>query len=441
MYHIKHFEDDFHFYKIWKIDCCIGGPGDGPLSRVVNFFWFAIGGMATVSGGPFTPALLGQSLMRGTVGGTVQLIGNDAAILEANEARKDLPCSVTPVKPVLGFDLRFHSGYDITIPLREISGDGDNLTIIFRVTSASAKDSPFYFSQRYTVPEIEEDAKGDAYLGGGFDVGEGDYHVDWMMRDRVERVCSSSWDVTAALNARDQGIKLAIIPNTIDTSDAEFFKEEPPVTRLQPEDAFKVKVLINFAPQMGSAATMQPIDTSALVSILRNISREPRIYKFSIVAFNMNEQRVVYRQDDADQIDFPKLGKALSSLKFGMVDYKKLADPHSGSDFLSKLVMEELGNSKADAVIFAGPKVSLNDNVPMDTLKELTSVSFPVFYLNYNLSPVSNPWRDPIGNIVKRLRGYEYTITRPRDLWTSWSDVMSRIVKLKLTTTVAASSH
>ena len=64
------------------------------------------------------------------------------------------------------------------------------------------------------------------------------------------------------------------------------------MTRLSTDDAFKVKVLINFAPQQGSAASMQPIDTSALVSILRNISREPRICKFSVVAFNMNEQRV-----------------------------------------------------------------------------------------------------------------------------------------------------
>ena len=87
--------------------------------------------------------------------------------------------------------------------------------------------------------------------------------------------------------------------------------------------------LINFAPQETGAAAMQPIDTSALVSILRNISREPRICKFSIVAFNMNEQRVVYRRDDMDQIDFPELGKALSSLKLGIVDYSKLAQPHS----------------------------------------------------------------------------------------------------------------
>ncbi|HWF10380.1 MAG TPA: hypothetical protein VG297_18055 [Bryobacteraceae bacterium] len=386
--------------------------------------------------------IFSQTLMRAsTFGGTVQLIGNDSAVLDAEEQKKDLPCTVTPVKPILGFDLRFHSGYEIAMPLHEIAGDGDTLTIIFRVTSATAKDSPYYFSQKYTVPEIDDDARGDAWLGGGFDIGEGDYHVDWMMRDRIERVCSSNWDITAALSGKDQNVKLAIGANTIDTADQEFFKEEPPVTRMDPSEAFKVKVLINFAPQQGAAASMQPIDTSALVSILRNISREPRICKFSVVAFNMNEQRVLYRQDDADQIDFPRLGKALASLKLGMIDYKKLTDPHSGSDFLAKLVLDELGSNKADAVIFAGPKVGLNDNIPPDSLKDLTNVSYPVFYMNYNLLPQQNPWRDPIGNVVKRLRGYEYTITRPRDLWTSWTDIMSRIVKLKLVSSVATSSQ
>ena len=117
-----------------------------------------------------------------------------------------------------------------------------------------------------------------------------------------------------------------------------------------------MKILINFAPQETGAAAMQPIDTSALVSILRNISREPRICKFSVVAFNMNEQRVVYRRDDMDQIDFPELGKALSSLKLGIVDYRKLSQPHAGTDFLTTLMQNELGNNNTDAVIFAGPK-------------------------------------------------------------------------------------
>src|SRR5579863_7743479 len=80
-----------------------------------------------------------QILIRGSAfGGAVQLIGNDAAVLDTAESKKDLPCTVTPVKPILGFDLRFHSEYQITIPLKELSGNGDTLTIVFRVASATA---------------------------------------------------------------------------------------------------------------------------------------------------------------------------------------------------------------------------------------------------------------------------------------------------------------
>ncbi len=411
------------------------------MSRAKFFSCVILGGLMANPGRLFPQVLMRAS----TAGGTVQLIGNDGAVLDAGETRKDLPCTVTPVKPAIGFDLRFHSGYDIAIPLRELAGDGDILTVIFRVTSASAKGgpdlaSPAYFSQKYTVPDLEADASGDAYLGGGFDVGEGDYHVDWMMRDRIERICASSWDISASLSSRDQNMKLAIARNSIETSDQSFFKEEPSVTRIA-DSPLKVKILLNFAPQQGYASSMQPIDTSALISILRNISREPSICRFSVVAFNLNEQRIVYREDNSDRIDFPGLGKALSSLKLGIVDYKKLADPHSESAFLTKLIVDELGANDADAVIFAGPKVSLNENVPIDSLKELSSVSYPVFYMNYNLSPQQNPWRDPIGNVVKHLRGSEYTISRPRDLWTSWSDIMSRIVKLKLVPVGATSSQ
>ncbi len=393
--------------------------------------------------GLLSPArLFSQLMMRAlSPGGTVKLIGNDAAVLDTEEIKKDLPCTVTPVKPILGFDLRFHSGFEILLPLRELAGEGDTLTIIFRVTSSAARESPYYFTQKYNVPEIDADAKGDTYLQGGFDVGEGDYHIDWMMRDRMERVCSFNWDVTAALAGKDQGVKLAIEPASIESADVEFFKEDPPVARVKPDQAYKVKVLINFAPQQSFASTMLPVDMSALTSILRNISRDPMIGKFSVVAFNMNEQRVVYRQDDSDQIYFPQLGKALGSLKLGMIDYKKLSDPHSGSDFLATFVSDELRNNHSDAVIFAGPKVNLDDNSALDNLKDLSSVPYPVFYMNYNLAPQQNPWRDSIGSLVKRLRGYEYTISRPRDLWTSWSDIMGHISKLKLVTASPASSH
>ena len=49
-----------------------------------------------------------QTLLMGS-GGAVRIVNTDMAVLEIPEPRKDLPCTVVPSKPVLGFDLRFHA--------------------------------------------------------------------------------------------------------------------------------------------------------------------------------------------------------------------------------------------------------------------------------------------------------------------------------------------
>src|ERR1700732_5167618 len=179
--------------------------------------------LGVLFGGPSGP-LSGQALIPG---GGFRLFTSDAAILESQEVRKDIPCSVTPVKPVLGFDLKFHSGYEVSIPLRELAGDGNQLTMIFRVVPEKSPDEPVFLSQRMSVPVIDEEAKGDAYLQGTFEVGEGKYHVDWLMRDRSEHVCSANWEVEASLPAKDKDMALDIAPSTVHPSENEPFKDEP----------------------------------------------------------------------------------------------------------------------------------------------------------------------------------------------------------------------
>jgi len=386
---------------------------------------------------------LAQTLLTQDGSGIVRIFNTDMAVLEAGEPRKDLPCLVLSDRPTLGFDLRFHSGYDVSVPMRDLAGSENLLTILFRVIPENQKDEPTYFVQRARVPEIAEDAKGEAYLQGSFDVGEGRYHVDWLMRDRSERVCSGYWDIEASLAQRDRQMQLVVQPGRVQPTQPEFFKDEPPVERIQTEPPLNVKVLLNYAPQNAGAAALQPVDTAALVSILRSISREPRISKFSLVAFNLNEQRVIYRQDDADKIDFPKLGEAVKTLKLGTVDVQRLSNKNGEAQFLADLIRKEIGSEKnpPDAVIFAGPKAMLDSNVQPDALREVGEVQFPVFYMNYNLHPQQAPWRDSIGNAVRFLKGYEYTISRPRDLWFAVSEMVSRIVKSKHGRSISASSE
>src|ERR1700691_3792152 len=95
----------------------------------------------------------GQAPVHGS-GENIRIVNTDMAVLEMQEVRNDLPCSVTPRKPVLGFDLRFHAGYDVDVPLKELSGSENELTILFRVPPASHKDDPTYFVQHIHVPSL-----------------------------------------------------------------------------------------------------------------------------------------------------------------------------------------------------------------------------------------------------------------------------------------------
>ena len=374
-----------------------------------------------------------QNLMRAPdEGESIQILPSDLAVLESEDLRKDLPCSVTQRKPELGFDLRFHAGYEVTVPMQELSGSGDLLTVVFRVYAGSDKLHPVFFAQHFKVPTIEDDAKGDAYLRGQLDLGPGAYHVDWLMRDRSERFCSSGWDMNADLNPHDKPIPLFLPEQGIDETLPEPFVNDTPVpTRGAPDGLLNVKLLVNFAPQSQSAASLQRTDVDALVTILKEIQRDPRIGRISLVAFNITESRVVYRQEAADHIDFPALGKALRTMHLGTVNVQnlnKLAAPA----FLENLVETEVGApGRPDAVIFAGPKAMLDADVPPDDLRRIGDIECPVFYLNYNLDPQGAPWKDSISHVIRAFRGIEYTISRPRDVWFSTADVLGRIVRFK----------
>jgi hypothetical protein len=360
------------------------------------------------------------------------ILPSDLAVLEAGDERKDLPCNLTAQKPELGFDLRFHTGYQVTVPLRELSGEGDLLTIVFRVYPDGAKNNPSFFVQHFTVPEIEEDAKGDTILDGIVDVGEGSYHVDWLMRDRSERFCSSSWDFDARLSAKDKPMSLFINTREISQVRAQPFVNGPlaRVETARPE-GLNLKILVNFAPQLQGAAAMRRTDVDALVTILKEIERDPNVTKISLVAFNINETRVVYRQETADRIDYPALGKALESMKLGTVKVQNLAK-NSDTDFLENLIQTEMGGaSHPDAVIFAGPKAMLNGDVPQDDLRRIGDIECPVFYLNYNLDPQAMPWKDSISRAIRVFRGIEFTISHPRDVWFSTTEMLGRIRRYK----------
>jgi len=361
--------------------------------------------------------------------GLVRIINDDVAVLESVENRADLPCRVDPVEPELGFDMRFHAGYSVSIPLRNLAGAGDQLRLLMRISPLEKPERQLYLVDRFSVPPIEEDAKGEASLPGRYTLGPGRYKVDWLMRNRAERVCSAHWEIEADLDEDDRAQPLTLPANTVAQRPDDPFEEQHPVPRAEPNQLAHLKILVNFSPADPSESALKPWDVEAIVAMLRNIAREPQVGRFSVVAFNMQQEQVIYRADNVERLDFPALGDAVSNIKLGVIDYRRLLDPHSATRFLTTLLTEQLGpqHPEPDAIVIVGPKLMLDKNIPQEALRQAGTANCPIFYLNYNSNPRKNPWRDAIGVALKVYRGFEYSIRAPRDLGAALSDMMFRL--------------
>lgn len=371
----------------------------------------------------------GQTLLRPSLDdGELRIVATDLAILSGSENRDDLPCQVTPLDPRLRFDLQYQAGYRVTMPLKALAGSGNSLRVLIRVKPLDGSSEPTYFTDRFDVPAIEEDSKGEAALPGSYMLGPGEYKIDWLMRDRAEKVCASHW--TVETNALEDFEELASVgrPYTVGPKEQEVFLAEPPVQKASTGGRY-VKLIVNFTPPDPTDVRMKPYDLQNLVAMLRAISREPQIGSFSVIAFNMQEERVIFEEHDVSRINFPALGDAVDSIQGGQIEFSQLQDEESDTRFLSGLIQEHLSpqERRPDAVIFVGPKLMLERKISGKMLAQAGAVNSPVFYFVYNSNPRSNPWKDTISTVLKAYKGLEYTITLPKDLGKAMSDMMFRL--------------
>jgi hypothetical protein len=362
--------------------------------------------------------------------GPVRLLPSDITVLKAEDRRLDLPCTVKPIIPTLGFDFNFHLGYEALIPFHQLTRT-DSLTVVVRITPESASrenadKKAMYFLQRRLFQSANRAVTGDAQVRGGFQSGSGKYQIDWLIRDDSERFCSAHWQVSAETRGKDREVGLRLNSGAVIPEKTELFDNEPPVQRQGTRD-LKVLVLVHVAPQVSGASHMKFEETALLTSIVRSIAREPNIGAYSIAAFNLERNEILYRATSSPQIDFQALAEGVKRLEFNVMDARSLRDRAPGSGVLGDLLAAEVEKNHPDAVIFVGPKMTENSWSAHRVSKEQGAPRCPIFYLHYSADPTLILSKDPIVSAVKVYKGFEYTIRKPHDLFTAWSKVMSHI--------------
>lgn len=350
------------------------------------------------------------------------------------EYRRDFPCSVTLIKPDLGFDFAFHSGYDVVMPVNALVNAGNELNIVLKISKQDSRDNvPYYGTQKVPVPipSVQMNSKGNAEVRGYFLLGEGRYHVEWGMTDQRSRACTSSWDFETKVPPKHAAMSAWIQTAAVQGVSDMWFDEKPHIDRVPQAEVLGVDIIVNFAPQHEDSVTLDGHDLECVIAMLRRIVSDPHIGSCSVVACSLATQQVLYRQENAADIDFPALGAALNNLHLGLVDVKDLA-ANSPEQFAANLVNEQSRKRGRDALLIIGPNTGPTSTRRqiLETVKDLDR---PVFYLSYNAEPLSSPWRDLIGNLVRHKHGVEYTITQPEDLFKAWSEIISRIAQTRHT--------
>ena len=327
---------------------------------------------------------------------------------------RPISCRVRNFPPFLGFEFRFLTGYVAEIPLREIRGPANRFLLRVGVNPLWPEAAEgVYFSRRFEVDEIAEDRSGAIQFSGSFAAGEGVYEVMWHLQDGFGRFCTARWTVDARRSKKDRDVELTLAPGEIAPSLVYLFREETPIPPDPAGKKLRVKLLVSMDVRGRRRVTIPIWRYAPVLSILRVMARHPALAEFSVVAFSLDDQQVLFEQDYQDVIDFPALGETLEQLTPGTVTYGQLGKKKE-QEFFAALLEKELGeDEKSDAFIFVGWDLRIGKKVAKETIRGLELSPAPVFYLN----PATwRNWRGLLGHAVKALGGTRYRVRRPRDL-------------------------
>jgi hypothetical protein len=332
-------------------------------------------------------------------------------------APNSLKCYIEKWKPFLDFALRFQSGYVLHCRLGVFEGKKATVVTYLRVTPEGK--TPTLLGSGFSLPEITPDMrvgnnpiklKQEIETSGIFSIGEGVYSVEIMAMDDRGRACRKRWKIHAASTHSQRRVHLAIQPLTVQAFDRRAW-EAPPS---QHSGGIRLTVLLDAAPINHYQSHLRAWDRTFLLECIYSLLRQMPYKSVRLVAFNLDQQREIFRHDPFDDAAFLDLSRALREIETATVSVQALKNRNS-PEFLTSLANQELiAVDSSDAVIFLGP----NSRIDAQTRPELLTRkpdSPPFFYFEY-IPGAGGAFPDSIQFLMKALDGRTFQIHSPAEL-------------------------
>lgn len=321
----------------------------------------------------------------------------------------ELKCSIRKYNPRLSFSLRYWSGYEVTIPARELqSGPAARLEILLRATPRDG--SPRYFFQRRPLPQLPEDPRArkrvDLFASGGLALGVGEYHLSLQVSDSSGRVCRGAWRVVAPPSKAP----LRMEPGEVSDGSADRWRGMP-----AKNSSGLITVFLHAAPVFPrrTLTRLSPWDTAVLLGSLTSLLDSLPFGKARVTAYNLDNREVLFTDPDFGPDGLTKLAERLEAINLGLISADVLRRS-SPSDLLGELLESELRNpEKADVIVFLGPLSRYFKKTPPEwkRYRELLPETFGVAVF-----PRFGSTGDIIQSIVKAAGGSTVLVYQPSDL-------------------------
>jgi hypothetical protein len=256
-------------------------------------------------------------------------------------------CAVFPVKPRTLFSLRFEAGYLVRLP-STLSGVPERQWIaLTRITPKGNQDQPVYLSQ-VVQSSIDHEPK----VEGSYWLGEGRYAVELLVFDSRGDVCRKDWGIDAHMSPAAAGFKPILAAGEIGGS-----RETARTTRTSTKSLARVTILLHAASILQNQTLLNKLDKAMLLDGLVALMEELPSGSVRLVAFNLEQQRELFRKDGFTLEALPEVMRVLDALQPAAVDYSSVRNPDGTGDFLENLLSREMHVAQpSDAVVVLGPK-------------------------------------------------------------------------------------
>ena len=337
-----------------------------------------------------------------------------------SSTQNTLKCWLERWNPSLDFAFRFVAGYATECRLSQFRGKSTLLVTYIRITPEGRP--PLLFESAYRVPEISPEMKqaiggdlrklnNDVGLSGAFAVGEGEYFLELLVKDDQNRAYRRHWKLRVAASQSERGVALAIKPLAVESVERARLQT---VFAPQRGENLRLTILLDAAPMNPYQSSLRAWDRAFLLETLYSVLRQTPHKSVHLVAFNLEQQREVFRSDEFDAAAFRDLHRALEEVELSSISVNALRK-HDSPKFLVALANEELAAGRSDAVIFLGPSARMATEVTEGALTEEKADAPQFFYFEYFPWPGAH-FPDSIDLLVKSAGGKVFPIHSPAQL-------------------------